>query len=96
MKEPGKVHGIIYRKAFKESCKDVNVVGEGFEIMDGEFKTISGAFNPVDDDYHDSSWKMAPKSTHCVKKVVEWWKSVGPNFLHCRNHKVKESKSFKF
>lgn len=89
-KEPGKVHGIIYRKAFGESCKDVKVVGEGFAIMNGEFKTISGAFNPVDDGYHDSSWEMNPKSTHCVKKVVEWWISAGRNFVDCRNHKVKD------
>lgn len=88
--EPGKVHGIIYRKAFGESCKDVKVVGEGFGIMNGEFKTISGAFNPVDDGYHDSSCEMNPKSTHCVKKVVEWWISAGRNFVDCRNHKVKD------
>jgi len=51
--EPGKVHGIIYRKAFGESCKGMKVVGEGFGIMNGKFKIISGVFNPVDDDYHD-------------------------------------------
>ena len=88
--EPGKVHGIIYRKAFGESYNDVNVVGEGFGIMDGEFKIISGAFNPSHgDDYHDNSWEMHPKSTQCVEKVVEWWKRAGPNFLKCQNHKVK-------
>ena len=31
--EPGQVHGIIYRKTFGESCKDLKVVGEGFGIM---------------------------------------------------------------
>ena len=88
--EPGKVHGIIYRKAFEESCNEVNVVGEGFAIMNGEFKTISGAFNPSHgDDYHDDSWKMHPDSAECVKKVVEWWKKAGNNFLECQNHSVK-------
>lgn len=88
--EPGKVHGVIYRKAFGESCNDVNVVGEGFGIMKGEFKTISGAFNPSHgDDYHDDSWKMHPKSTQCVKKVVERWERAGSNFLECQNHAVK-------
>ena len=53
--EPGKVHGIIYRKAFGESCKGRKVVGEGFGIMNGEFKMISGAFNPMDADYLDNS-----------------------------------------
>ena len=53
--EPGQVHGIIYRKAFGESCKGMKVVGEGFGIMNGEFKIISRAFNPAHDDYHDNS-----------------------------------------
>ena len=88
--EPGKVHGIIYRRAFGESCKKVNVVGEGFGITNGEFKTISGAFNPTHgDDYHDDSWEMHPHSTKCVRKVVEWWKEAGYNFLECQNHSVK-------
>lgn len=66
------------------------VVGEGFGIMNGEFKTISGAFNPTHgDDYHDDSWEMHPHSTKCVKKVVEWWKKAGYNFLECQNHSVK-------
>ena len=43
--EPGRVHGIIYRKAFGESCKYENVVGEGFGIIDGKLKIFSGAFN---------------------------------------------------
>ena len=37
--EPGQVHGIIYRKAFGESCKDMKVVGEGIGIMNGKFKS---------------------------------------------------------
>ena len=54
--EPGKVHGTIYRKAFGESCNEVNVVGEGFGITNGEFKTISGAFNPTHGgDYHNNT-----------------------------------------
>ena len=48
--EPGKVHGIIYKKAFGESCNQVDVVGEGFGIIDGEFKTISNTFHPFLDD----------------------------------------------
>ena len=89
--EPGKVHGVIYRKAFGESCNDVKVVGEGFGIMDGEFQTSSGAFNPSHgDDYHDSSWEMHPDSKKCVKKVVEYWKNAGNNFLCRQNHPVKD------
>ena len=43
--ELGQVHGVIYRKAFGESCKHKNVVGEGFGIINRESKIISGAFN---------------------------------------------------
>lgn len=88
--EPGKVHGVIYKKAFGESCNEENVVGEGFGIMHGKFKIISGALNPSHgDDYHDDSWKMHPHSTKCVKKVIECWKRAGSNFLQCQNHSVK-------
>ena len=38
--EPGQVHGIIYRKTFGESCKDLKVGGESFGIMNGKFKII--------------------------------------------------------
>ena len=43
--EPGRVQGIIYRKAFGESCKYENVVKEGFGIIEGKLKIFSGAFN---------------------------------------------------
>lgn len=68
----------------------MKVVGEGFVIMNGEFKIILGVFNFVDDGYYDSSWEMNLKLIYCVKKVVEWWKSVGFNFVDCRNYKVKD------
>ena len=34
----------------------MKVVGEGFGILNGKFKINSGAFNPVDDDYHDNMY----------------------------------------
>ncbi|XP_020617504.1 uncharacterized protein LOC110055453 isoform X1 [Orbicella faveolata] len=88
--EPGKVHGIIYRKAFGESCKGKKVVGEGFGIMNGELKIISGAFNPADDDYHDNSSLMNQDSARYVEAVVNIWKSAGPNFPEKQNYSVKE------
>ena len=88
--EPGKVHGIIYREAFGESCKGMKVVGEGFGIMNGKLKIISGAFNPVDDDYHDSSFLMNQYSARYVEAVVNIWKSAGPNFPEKQNYSVKE------
>ena len=66
--EPGRVHGIIYRKAFGESCKYKNVVGEGFGIIDGELKIFSDAFNLAkgNDLYHDDSAYMNSKPARCV------------------------------
>ena len=88
--EPGQVHGIIYRKAFGESCKGLKVVGEGFGIMNGVFKIISGAFNPADDNYHDNSSSMNPDSARYVEAVVNIWKDAGPNFPAKQNYSVKE------
>ena len=88
--EPGKVHGIIYRKAFGESCKGMKVVGEGFGIMNGEFKIISGAFNPAHDGYHDNSSCMNHDSARYVEAVVNIWKRAGTNFPARQNYSVYE------
>ena len=88
--EPGQVHGIIYRKAFGESCKGMKVVGEGFGIVNGEFKIISRAFNPTHDDYHDNSSSMNQDSARYVEAVVNIWKRAGPNFPARQNYSVKE------
>jgi len=88
--EPGKVHGIIYRKAFGESCKGMKVVGEGFGIMNGAFEIISGALNPADDDYHDNSSNMNKDSARYVEAIVNIWKRAGPNFPEKQNYSVKE------
>ena len=37
-KEPGAVHGAVYRNAFGESVSEVNVVGEGFALRNGKYK----------------------------------------------------------
>ena len=44
-RERGRIHGIIYRMACGKSCADARIVGEGFGITEGQFKTTSGAFN---------------------------------------------------
>lgn len=87
--EPGKVHGIIFGEAFGKSCKEMNVVGEGFSIMSGRFETISGVFNPSHGDiFHDDSLKMHSVSADCVEKVVEEWKGAGRIFRG-KNYSVK-------
>ena len=61
--ELGQVHGVIYRKAFGESCK-YKTVGEDFGIINRELNIISGAFNlscnltKGNDMYHDDSVYM--------------------------------------
>ena len=87
--EPGKVHGIIFRKALGKSFNKMNVVGEGFSIISGIFQTVSGVFNPSrGGNYHDESRKMHSVSAECVGKVVEKWKEAGKNF-EAQDHSVK-------
>ena len=88
--EPGKVHGIIYRKAFGESFNSVRAVGEGFGIMQGRFKTISGALNPAGDGYPDRTRVLHEFSEKYVKALVEIWKNAGPGFRAKQNYDVKE------
>ena len=93
--ERGKVHGTIYRIAFGESCDDHNVtiIGEGFGIIGGKFKTTSGAFNPAHgDDYHDDTVSMHPDSARYVKALVDIWKRAGPNLPKKENHKYSLKK----
>ena len=90
-RERGRVHGTIYRIAFGESCDDVKIVGEGFGIIGGQFKTTSGAFNPAHgDDYHDNTVYMHPDSARYVKALEDIWKHAGPNFPGKQNYSVKE------
>ena len=90
-KEPGKVHGAVYRNAFGESVNDAAVVGEGFAIRDGKFEMCSSVFNnPKGSAFHDQRRRMHESSEHCVKKVVEYWKTAGPNWSRQRNFEVKE------
>jgi len=66
----------------------MKVVGEGFGIMNGEFKIISGAFNPAQDGYHDNSSLMNLDSARYVEAVVNTWKRAGPNFPARQNYSV--------
>jgi hypothetical protein len=94
--EAGVVHGAVYRNAFGESVNDANVVGEGFAIRNGEakveeFKVNSGVFNnPKESIHHDHRKRMHELSEHCVRKIVEYWKTAGPCWIRRRNFEVKE------
>ena len=98
-KEPGKVHGIIFKKAFGESCNvtkerqscTVEVVGEGFSIREGKFCTVSRAFNRGEKGgiYHDDSYKMSEHSAKCVEKLVTKWMDAGSSFRGNRDHSVE-------
>lgn len=90
-REPGQVHGVIYRKAFGESLNDVKVVGEGFGVVNGEFKFNSGALNPSHgDDYHDNSYLMHKDSARFVKALFKKWKKAGPRFRSRQNYSLQE------
>ena len=94
-KEPGVVHGAVYRNAFGESVKDAEIIGEGFAIRNGKFEMCSGVFNnPSGSAFHDSRKRMHELSEHCVRKIVEYWKTAGPDFASLsrteRNFRVKE------
>lgn len=90
-KEPGKVHGAVYRNAFGESVDKAEVVGEGFAIRNGKFEMCSSVFNnPRGSDFHDRRRRMHELSVHCVRKIVEYWKSAGPRWSRKRNFEVKQ------
>ena len=95
-KEPGAVHGAVYRNAFGESVSEGNVVGEGFAYRNGKcevekFEINSSVFNnPKGSVYHDHRRRMHELSKHCVGKVVEHWKTAGPNWFRQRNFQVKD------
>ena len=96
-KECGPVHGAVYRNAFGESVSEVNVVGEGFALKEGEckvqkFEINSSVFNNLKSSkYHDRRRRMHELTEHCVGKTVEHWKTAGPSELRRqRNNQVKE------
>ena len=95
-KEPGAVHGAVYRNAFGESVSQGNVVGEGFAYRNGncevkKFEINSSVFNnPKSSAYHDDRRRMHELSEHCVGKIVKHWKTTGPNWFRQRNFQVKE------
>ncbi|CAB4006853.1 Hypothetical predicted protein [Paramuricea clavata] len=76
-KEPGAVHGAVYRNAFGESVNEAEVVGEGFAIRKEKFAMCSGVFNnPQGSEFHDHRRRMHELSEHCVRKVVEHWQTA--------------------
>lgn len=87
---PGSVHGAVYRSAFGEQRKEGSVIGEGFSVMKGEFKTNSGVFNPTQDGYHDGTKSMHLNSTKCIKKVVDYWMKARDDFLRRQNFDVQD------
>mgnify|MGYP002803596295 CR=1 FL=1 len=90
-KEPGKVHGAVYRNSFGESVNDAEVVGEGFAIRNGKLEMCSSVFNnPEGSAFHDDRREMNELSEYCVRKVVKYWKRAGPNWFRQRNFEVKQ------
>jgi hypothetical protein len=90
-KEPGAVHGAVYRNAFGESVNDAEVVGEGFAIRNDKLVEINSSVfnNPQGSVFHDHRRRMHELSEECIKKVVEYWKTAGPCWLRQSNFEVK-------
>ncbi|CAB4036056.1 Hypothetical predicted protein, partial [Paramuricea clavata] len=89
--ESGVVQRAVYRNAFGESAKDVEVVGESFAILYGQFEKNSHIFNnPHGSAFHEDRREMDKLSEHCVRKIVEYWKRVGSSRVEQRNFEVKE------
>ena len=90
--EPGQVHGVIYRKAFGESLKDVTAIGEGFSVLNGSFEQLSGTLNTGQcaPNYHSGNICMHEDSARVVKALVTIWKDAGPNVFASQNYTVKE------
>ena len=91
-KEPGQLHGAIYRNVFGESCVRRNVVGEGFGVENGNIIFISGVFNATNDDYHDENRIMNPKVKKCIRTLVLAWMTKGRNCP--QNYDVKNLLEF--
>lgn len=89
-KEPGQVHGAVYRNTFGESVRKAKVVGEGFAVRE-RFEMVSRVFNnPQGSEFHDSRKTMNEASVHCVRKIVDIWKQGGSSFVsRKRNFKVR-------
>ena len=86
-----RIHGIIYRKAFGESCEYENVVGEGFGIKEGKLKVFSDAFYLAkgNDLYHDDSAYMNSVSARCMESVAQLWK-LHTDFPKRQDYSVQE------
>ena len=90
-REPGVVHGAVFKNAFGESVNDAEIVGEGFAIRNGKFAMHFGVFNnPVGSVYHDQRKRMHELSEHCVRTVVESWKMAGTSWYTQRHFEVRE------
>ena len=92
--EPGAVHGAVYRNAFGESVSNAHVVGEGFSLQHEaveKFGINSSVFNnPIGSDFHDHRRRMHELTEHCIRRVVEYWKTAGPSWIIRRNFEIKQ------
>jgi hypothetical protein len=82
------VHRAVYRNAFGESMTDEIVVGECFSIQNGIFENcLSVAETSASS---QDIKKMHGLSEHCVRQIVNHWKTAGSSLPKQRNFEVKE------
>ena len=95
-KEPGAVHGAVYRNAFGESVSNAHVVGECFSLQHDECKVEkfginSSVFNnPKGSSFHDHRRRMHELTEHCIRKILDYWKTAGPCWVRQRNFETKQ------
>ncbi len=76
---PGQVHGAVYWNVFGKGAVASRAVGEGFALVNGEYKWNSWTFNANSDAYHDGSREISALAKKCVKQIEDDWKCIcGP------------------
>ncbi len=73
------MHGAVYWNVFGEGAVVSKAVGEGFAIVNEEYRWNSGTFNANDDAYHDGRAEISALAKKCVKQIEDDWKCIcGP------------------
>ena len=74
-KARGQVHGAVYWNVFGEGADVLKAIGEGFALVDKEYKWNSFTFNAkLDRIYHDGDNAMSEEGRKCVRQIWEDWR----------------------
>ena len=79
-KEPGQIHGAVYKSVFNETLNVNEVLGGGFSYKDKEWKFNSWTLNAPSygkDHYHDGKKKMNDKEVMLIQTTLKHWMKTG-------------------